>query len=82
MSNDRRVGGIGRFLRIIATRARDFFETIGAPASGDFGERSCGGWPKVADYAHRAAHRADPLGSNPPYEFFLGRDRRTVKSTS
>jgi hypothetical protein len=26
------------------------------------------GWSKVADYAHRAALRADPLGSNPPYQ--------------
>jgi hypothetical protein len=37
MSNDRRAGAIGRILRFIATRA--FSETIGAPASGDFGER-------------------------------------------
>jgi hypothetical protein len=54
---------------VSSRRARGtFFETIGASASGDFGERSCGGWPKAADYAHRAALCADPLGSNPPYE--------------
>jgi hypothetical protein len=52
MSNDRRAAW--------SPFHRDaLFETIGAPASGDFGGRSCGGWPKVADYA---------FGSNPPYE--------------
>src|ERR1700682_6607509 len=30
------------------------------------GGRSCRGWSKVADYAHRAALRADSLASNPP----------------
>jgi hypothetical protein len=40
MSNDHRAGAIGCILRFHRdARVGLFFETIGAPASGDFGER-------------------------------------------
>jgi hypothetical protein len=66
----------GRIRRFIAMSAPAYFRWIGvaiakraAISAND--DESCGGRSGAADYAHRAAPRRDPVGSNPPYLLVL-----------